>query len=483
MKRAWLLIVGLLVGCSAEAQPHDELQVVATTPIIADIARQVAGNRANISGLIPDSADPHVFEPKLSTVRSIANADVVLSNGLLLEERAMQRALEAHRREGVEHVELGAQLSQHGGYQLPLVEHANLDTVWLGFRVHGRLIDQAQVRIKVSEARGPGEMQAFITGTFGGPEQLLNTSNRAEAFVPQNAHTHVSWAFSEPGEYSLTLDAVLTVDGKEVEHIATQAFRFAVAVEPRANTVLDQGHEDITVDLEQRAFTLVGDHDADPNSTVIAVPASTLQFVPKDPAYRFLGRPQEQIYLLHQAVLGKHVHGDVDPHIWLDPNNGMAMAQTIAEALAKADPEGAEEYLQRAERYRQRLERVADTMQQRIAQIPKQRRKLVTTHDGYGYLARALGLEVAGFVTPNPAVEPSPRDIAALRSTLHNLDVPAVFVEPNASAQSKDLRAAAEQGGVRVCTIFGDSFGGQLHSYVELLDHDAETLRTCLKGE
>ncbi|WKD60169.1 Manganese ABC transporter substrate-binding lipoprotein precursor [Corynebacterium ciconiae DSM 44920] len=476
-------------GDSAGEKP---LRVAATTPIIADMVSQVAGPRVEVTQLIPSSADPHIFEPRLSTVRAVANADVVFSNGLLLEEQSMQRTLEAHQHPGARHVVLGDSLTTAGGYVLPLVEQANLDTVWLGFRVEGRKKDGAKVRLRFMDTDGPGDVDAFITGTFGTPERLLSSRDtRREALLPQNAHTHLSWAFSAAGYYSVHIAADLVEEstGEVLEPLAEQVLHFAVGVAPEHYpaedieapvTLLNQGHQDVTVDLHSNAITLTGDSEVDPAHTVIDVPPATLQLLPADPSYRFLGRPQQEVYMLHQAVLGKHIHGDTDPHVWLDPNNGVAMTKVIAEALAAADPSGRAEYQRRAEAYEAQIRDTATEMQRDIDQIPASRRKLVTTHDGYGYLAEAFELEVAGFVSPNPAVQPSPRDLRALRETLRGLNVPAVFVQPNTTAQTQDLLSAADDEDVEVCTLYGDSFGPDIDSYLDMLRANAANMRSCL---
>lgn len=490
------------------------IRVAATTPIITDMVSQVAGNRATVTGLIPDSADPHVFEPRLSTVRTVANADVVFSNGLLLEEQSMQRTLEAHLHPDARHVSLGDGITEAGGHLLPLVERASLDTVWLGFRVDGRKHDGAKVRLRFVDTQGPGNVDAFITGTFGTPEELLSSRDRSrDALLPQNAHTHLSWAFSAAGYYTVRVAADLVDDaGSEViEPLAQQELHFAVGVPPQEFpgaefaaegrpaegrpaeghgaeahpgnfAILDKGHQDITVDLPTNSIALTGDEDYDPARTVIAVPPVTLQILPADPSYRFLGRPQDEVYMLHQAVLGKHIHGDVDPHIWLDPRNGIAMVRIIAESLATADPAGREGYYARAAAYEERIRSTAESVQRSIDGIVPARRQLVTTHDGYGYFADRFGLDVAGFVSPNPAVQPSPRDIRALRETLRGLRVPSVFVQPNTTAQTRDLLSAAQDEHVSVCTLYGDSFGPDIDSYLQMLQTNGRNLKRCLSG-
>ena len=114
------------------------------------------------------------------------------------------------------------------------------------------------------------------------------------------------------------------------------------------------------------------------------------------------------------------------------------------------------------------------------AGIPESRRYLVTTHDAFAYLAKAYDLTVAGFVTPNPAAEPSLADRRRLTDTIRNLRVPAVFLEPNLAARSATLTEVADEQGVRICPIYGDTLDDQVTSYVRLMRFNADSLLECL---
>jgi zinc/manganese transport system substrate-binding protein len=74
------LVLGL-AGCGGDAGDSAETQVVATTTIVADLARNVAGNRAEVVGLLAANGDPHDYEPKPSDAEAIAEADLVLKSG------------------------------------------------------------------------------------------------------------------------------------------------------------------------------------------------------------------------------------------------------------------------------------------------------------------------------------------------------------------------------------------------------------------
>lgn len=498
----------VLAGCTAStaAQPSrtDEItDVVATTPIVADLARNVAGDQARVTQIIPNGSDPHTFEPTLRSVRNIANADLALVNGLLLEPQALSRTVQATVPESTPVIEVADDISRHGGQHIALVENVALDTVWLGMRVDG--YGQAHggsstsdIALRATDVRGPGDASAYVTGTFGTPEVYFNSrdglNDEDVALLAPNAHTHVSWAFSQPGVYELDFSADLRAraDDQPVP-VGSTTITVAVGVDPTTlgKPVIDAGHVDVTVDADSEEILLVGDapegtetrHRYDPADTVIAVPTSTLQEIPGEPAYRFLGNPGDETYVLPQAVLGKHVHGEVDPHVWHSVPNAVAMVQVIRDALSQVDPAGAAAYHRNADAYIAQLEQVDQTMRSAVDAIPPTNRNLVTTHHGYAYLDEIYGLDVAGFVTPNPDIEPSPRDLIALTRTLQNLHVPAVFLEPAQAMRETELSLTADRLGIATCPIYGDTFdpeGGPVNSYIELMTANAETFERCL---
>ena len=128
-----------LAGCAPAPAPASdgELRVVATTGILADLVRNVAGDRAHVTQMVPNGADPHSWEPSLRTVRDVAYADVAFSNYLMLEEHALIRALDSNLPAGSRSVSVAEEAAKNGATILPLVEDRALDTPWLGMRVWG----------------------------------------------------------------------------------------------------------------------------------------------------------------------------------------------------------------------------------------------------------------------------------------------------------------------------------------------------------
>lgn len=522
---AALLLCGCQsVGVSAE---ESELKVVTTTGILADLVRNVGGERVTVTQLIPDAADPHSYEPSLRAVRDVAYADVAFTNYLLLEQHSIIRTLDANLPSNAVSVSIAEEAAKNGAVILPLVEDRSLDTAWLGMRVSGSgselgLTRSSEVDLSVIAAQGPGTSAAYLTTTFGAPEIAYSSDDGFDAgngyssdtmTFPADAHTHLSWAFSKPGIYRVTFTGAVRATSSAKPHKIPQATAvFAVGVDPHAlaqaegRHVFSTGHGDITVNLDQQAIQLQTDialdetkektahkqgetdHSAvghthqfayDLDKVIIEVPPRTLAPIPAS-GYRFLGRAGQEIYILPQAVLGKHVHGDIDPHLWHDVHNTAAYVRVIRDTLVKADSEGADYYRERTEDYLAQLEQTDAQVAALIADIPAHNRHLVTTHDAYGYLANAYGLNVAGFVAPHPGAEPSIRDRQRLAATLRDLNIPAVFLEPQLANGRSTVATIARESGVEVCPLYGDTLDRNAPTYIDMMLFNARSLYDCL---
>ena len=502
-----------LSGCASaptlSASDH-RLQVVTTTGILRDLVANIGGARVHAVSLVPDRADPHTFEPSLRDVRNVVYADVAFSNYLLLEEHSVIKTLDANLPKGVPNISLAEESVKYAAEVIPLVEDVHLDTVWLGLRARG---DGARyganrasdVLLAMTAASGPGDVFGYLTGTFGDTDQYFNSHDGFDASsgykddtatLPTDAHTHMSWVFTKPGIYHVTFQASLRVDdtSRPIPLGAPTTFTFAVGVKPTDAhvpdaTVLDRGHADITVDLGANKLYALYDARGGGEDTqtevpadraVIDVPAKALDEIPGDQQYRFLGKPGSPIYQLPQAVLGNHVHGEIDPHLWQDVRNVMAYVKLIRDTLIEQDPAGAAVYRANTDRYLAKLDALDTYVRQTIAAIPPERRYLVTTHDAFAYLAHAYGLHIAGFVTPNPATEPSLADRRKLTETVRTLKVPALFLEPNLAARASTLTQIAHEQHIPVCTIYGDAFSAHVNTYIKMMRFNADSLKRCL---
>jgi anchored repeat ABC transporter substrate-binding protein len=501
---AALLPLLVLGGCGSAGggASGGAIEIVTTTEILADLVRQVGGDRVSADSIVPAGGDPHSYEPTPTDAVKVAKADVTFTNHLLLEEHALIKTIDANAPEDAPNVSLAEASETYGANVIPLVEDVGLDVVWLGLRVRGTGEDRGATRasdvlLSATKLRGPGELAVYLTEALGEPHVYFDSADGLGeddvTALPPAAHTHLNWAFTKPGVYELTLEAKLDNGAGAPQRIGKGTFTFAVGVDPhgvdRRATVLDDGHTDLSVDLDSGELYPFTSADARGRQTALAggravidVPNRALETVPDDPRFSFLGEPGARVFQLPQAVLGKHVHGEIDPHLWQDVANVKAYVQLIRDTLQQADPGGASEYAGNARAYLDRLDELDGYVRDEIAGIPPARRQLITTHDAFGYLAAAYDMTVAGFVVPNPAQEPSAEQVTTLTETIANLRVPAVFMEPNLAHRASVLTQVARDRGVAVCKLYGDSFDDRARDYVAMMRHNAQELRRCLAG-
>jgi len=99
----WLKLIGsilvawstLLNPLSVQAETDEQYQIVATVGMIEDVARSVAGDRAEVIGLMGSGVDPHLYKPTRSDIRRLMGADVIFYNGLLLEGKMADSLIRA----------------------------------------------------------------------------------------------------------------------------------------------------------------------------------------------------------------------------------------------------------------------------------------------------------------------------------------------------------------------------------------------------
>ncbi|MCH8051774.1 MAG: zinc ABC transporter substrate-binding protein [Chloroflexi bacterium] len=187
---------------------------------------------------------------------------------------------------------------------------------------------------------------------------------------------------------------------------------------------------------------------------------------------------------LAEAVIGAGVPtlAPDDPHLWMDPANGREYAAIIRDTLILQDPGGSDTYSGNYETYAATLDDTAQYMRDTAAAVPPDDRLIIATHDAFGYLARAVDFEIAGFVVPGPGQDASPEDISELITTIGDLGIPAVFTEPQTSVETRTLEQIASDAGVKVCELYSDALDDAVRTYIELLRFNAEELARCLGG-
>ena len=142
----------------------------------------------------------------------------------------------------------------------------------------------------------------------------------------------------------------------------------------------------------------------------------------------------------------EHDH-ELDPHIWLDPTLAQAMVDNVAEGLAQADPDHAQEYLDNAESYKQQLAKLDEDYQAMISSA-KRTYLVFGGRFSYGYLMRRYHLTYdCAYDSCSAATEPSVKVMARLIDDILKNDLPAVYHEELASTAVTD--ALCEKTGAK----------------------------------
>ncbi|MBA3416513.1 MAG: zinc ABC transporter substrate-binding protein [Chloroflexia bacterium] len=189
----------------------------------------------------------------------------------------------------------------------------------------------------------------------------------------------------------------------------------------------------------------------------------------------------------HADEEGDHDHGADDPHVWHDVRNAMAMTEAIRDALIAADPAAAAIYEANATAALAELEALDAWVVEQVATLPEERRKLVTSHDTFGYFADRYGFAVVGTAFDSLSTEgggPAAREIADLVGEIEAAGVPVIFGE---NVQNPELmEAVAEEAGVALApTLYTDALGApgeEADSYEAMVRHNVETIVAALGG-
>ena len=173
---------------------------------------------------------------------------------------------------------------------------------------------------------------------------------------------------------------------------------------------------------------------------------------------------------------------DADPHAWQSVANAKIYVANISDALVAADPVDAEAFRANAARYAAELDALDGEVRAAVAQIPPARRKVISTHDAFGYFAASYGIEFVAPTGVSTEAEPSARDVAKIISQINSAKIPAVFLE-NFGDPRLVSRIAAETGSKVGGTLFSDALTdekGPCPTYIEMVRHNIKTLTSAL---
>lgn len=199
---------------------------------------------------------------------------------------------------------------------------------------------------------------------------------------------------------------------------------------------------------------------------------------------------KERVEKAHGHAHGKpdkhgHDHGGLDPHAWQSVANVKIYAANIRDALVAADPAGKADYDANAARYIAELDALDAEIRAAVARIPADRRKIITSHDAFGYFQDAYGLQ---FIAPrgvSTASEASAKDVARIIQQIRREKIAAVFLEN--VTDPRQIEQIAKDSGARIGgTLFSDALSrpdGPAPTYIRMMRHNIRVISEALQPQ
>jgi zinc/manganese transport system substrate-binding protein len=171
-----------------------------------------------------------------------------------------------------------------------------------------------------------------------------------------------------------------------------------------------------------------------------------------------------------------------DPHAWQSVANAKVYVANIRDGLAAADPAGKASYVANAAAYAGKLDALEAEVKAAIAKIPADRRRIITTHDAFGYFGAAYGIT---FIAPegvSTETQASARDVAKIIEQIRKQKIPAVFME-NISDPRLMQQIAKETGAKIGGTLYSDALSddkGPAATYLDMMRNNVRELSAAL---
>jgi zinc/manganese transport system substrate-binding protein len=174
----------------------------------------------------------------------------------------------------------------------------------------------------------------------------------------------------------------------------------------------------------------------------------------------------------------------LDPHAWQDPRNGEIYATNIVEGLDVADPAHASIFRAGGQTYIDAIRETDAWIAHALAGIPSARRKIITTHDAFGYFGDRYSVEFRAAEGISTDAEPSAKAIAALITQIRREKIRAVFIENMTSPRIATM-LARETGAVLGGTVYSDALsapGGPADTYLRMFRHNVTLFAAAMRA-
>lgn len=181
----------------------------------------------------------------------------------------------------------------------------------------------------------------------------------------------------------------------------------------------------------------------------------------------------------HGHAHGHHHHGEFDPHAWQSVHNAEIYVKNIAEAFCAADAAGCDAYKANAEAYTEKLDALDAMIRAGVAEIPEDKRTVITSHDAFGYFEHEYGIRFLAPKGVSTEAEASAADVAALIRQIREDKAAAIFVE-NITNPRLVEQIAGETGLKVGGTLYSDALStasGPAATYIDMMQHNIMTIK------
>ncbi|WP_248799059.1 metal ABC transporter substrate-binding protein [Pseudomonas sp. MWU13-2105] len=170
-----------------------------------------------------------------------------------------------------------------------------------------------------------------------------------------------------------------------------------------------------------------------------------------------------------------------DPHAWHNLANAKLYVNNITQALIKVDPANKADYTRNSQAYLKEIYRLLAEAKVKLGNLPAGNRRIVTSHDAFGYLGQAYGIQFMAPQGLSTEREPSAAEVATLITQIRKDKVKAVFMENIKDARL--LQQIADESGAQIGgTLYSDALAaeGPASTFTGLFEYNMNTLHAAL---
>jgi len=429
---AVIVVAGSAVLLSTAKTPSsDKLQVVATFYPLYYFSSQIGGDLVEASMLIPDNADPHSWEPTASDMVKVDQAKVLVYNGAGFEPW------------------ISTVLGAASTSDLTVVDTSTNVSLLMSDEVR-EVYDAAAAAL---DAGANGTVSAAADASSA---PVVNASGYLNVDLVPTADGHGGYlkvVSADGGDvrFFVTNPVDFTISSANGTEVSYEMSNGAVSSYPMFNGskfVELEGGEEYTVHLISNSSA---------NTGLVMVSGTE-----------------------ESEGTEEHHHGLNDPHFWLDPLNAEVQVQNILTGFIKADPQHAAEYRSNAANLTERLDKLNQDYANGLANRTKS--AIITTHEGFNYLAARYGFKAYGATGISADSQPSVQDMANLVDQVKALGLHYVYSEPIYS--DAVMETIASETGAQVLVLDGVHGRSGVHAnmdYFQIMYANLEALKIGLE--